>query len=1246
MEFGLLGPLEVRGEVGPLELGQRKQRALLAMLLLQANRTVSRERLIDGLWGESPPETAVTSVQVYVSRLRKSLPDGVLLTRPPGYVVQVEPEEVDLLRFERLVADARGGAPARAAALLREALGLWRGPPLVEFAQEPFARVEAGRLEELRLAALEQRVEADLALGRHADLVAELEALIADHPHREQAHGQLMLALYRSGRQADALAAYRRARSALDELGLEPGAALRQLERQMLRQDHELDLPAQRPPNEADAGEQEPRPEAPSRRKTVTVVFCDLASAAPPGGSRDPEASQALMARAFERAAAIVATYGGSVKRLTGDALVAVFGMPVVHEDDAVRALRAALELREALPEFGVEPRLGVNSGEVVTDSGDALVTGEAVNLAARLQQAAGAGEILAGAETWALAGGAVEGEELEPLELTGKAERSPAFRLLEVGKLPERSHQSLFVGRSREIELLLEAWARVVGDGRCELVTVVGAPGVGKSRLAAELIAGLEAAVVAGRCLSYGEGIGYRPVVEVVEQLDARPADTFAASILDTLLGENETATTPDEIAWAFRKLLEQEAPLLVLFDDIQWGEETFLDLVEQAGLLCAGPVLLLCLARPELAERRPNWQVALRLEPLARNEVEQLFPASVPAGLRERIARAAGGNPLFVTEMAAMATSGGDQVTVPATLRALLAARLDQLEAAERGVLESGSVEGEVFHRGAVQALGASGTPVGPRLAALVRRELIRPGRPLLPGEDGFRFCHLLIRDAAYEALPKATRAELHERFAGWIEQYGGELVERDELVGYHLQQAYRYLEELGASESETGPLGEKAAGFLAAAGRRAAIRGDYRAVVNLLESALSLGVPDLSERLQLQVELGLALGQTGRRAEAEALLDATVEAAAEHGERGLAARARVRVSAFRLGGDPKVGAPETIPVAEQAIRTLEAVGDALGLAEAELLLDEALSRAGRRAESLAALERALAHAQLAGATAIRRRIVEMLADRICAGPMPVEEGIKRLEAIIGANGDDRVLEAVVRRQLAFTLAMAGRFSEAHAHVEASRPILDEVNLTHATWGYSRWQVSRTLELTGDVEAAEKDLIALWLYYRNSRGQASSAPAMHASATLALLCCDQNRWEEAAEYLSYGEEVDRSPPPYGKVYAFKRLSARARLAAHAGSHADAVGLAQAAVPLAAAFGNPNHEALAWLTLGEVERAAGNQAEADDAVERALELYDRKGNVAAATRVRATSGLASRRRPSPGAPGRPSSVR
>jgi class 3 adenylate cyclase/predicted ATPase len=962
------------------------------------------------------------------------------------------------------------------------------------------------------------------------------------------------------------------------------------------------------------------------QRKIVTAVFCDVVGSTALGESSDPEVVRALLARYFDRMRGIVEAHGGSVEKFIGDAVVAIFGVPVVHEDDALRALRAAVEMRAALPELRVEARFGVNTGEVVTSADDTLVTGDAVNVAARLQQAAGSGEVLLGEATRVLAGGGAEVEVLDPLELKGKAEPVQAFRLLSVGEPPRRSHGSRFVGRAVELAFLEAAWGRAVQGERCELVTIVGEPGVGKSRLVAEFTAGLDARVVVGGCLSYGEGITYFPVVQVVKQLGVVPMDAAVAATIGSLLGESDLATSPDEIAWAFRKFLQQSAPLLVVFDDLQWGEETFLDLVEQVALLTRGaPLLLLCLARPEVLERRPQWPVALRLEPLAAAEVEELLPEGVPAELRARIAHAAGGNPLFLTEMVAMAAAAGEEVVVPPTLKALLAARLDQLELAERGVLERGAVEGEVFHRGVVQALGLSEAPVAPRLAALVRRELIRPDRPLLPGDDGFRFCHLLIRDTAYEALPKATRAELHERFAGWLVEHGGELVERDELVGYHLQQAYGYLEELGASESQTRPLGQQAARFLASAGLRATVRGDYHAAASLLERALALGVPDPRERLGLQVELGAALSQTARVAEAEALLDSVVEAASELGERGVAARALVHGSDIRLTSDPAVGGPEMIPVAEKAIRTFEALGDTLGLAEAEQLLSQALRRAGRLAESVAASERALAHAQAAGATGNRRLIVNQLAAIFVDG-LHVKAAVGRLEQLLEANRDDRVLEAVIKRQLAYALAMAGRSDEARAHVEASTSFLDEVNLGWATWGLSRFRLSPTLVLLGDTAAAEQNLIALWLHLRDTRGARTSSTAMNAAALLANLCCDQSRWEEAADYLTYGQEVDGSPPPTGKGYAFERLAARARLAAHAGRHAEAVELAQAAVELAPAFGQPNSEARVWLALGEVQRAAGSYAEADEAVERALELYDRKGNIAAATRVRASA--------------------
>src|SRR6266545_1842727 len=415
---------------------------------------------------------------------------------------------------------------------------------------------------------------------------------------------------------------------------------------------------------------------ASEQRKIVTVLFCDLTGSTALGESLDPEPLRALLARYFERMKGIVERHGGTVEKFIGDAVMAVFGIPQAHEDDALRAVRAAAEMRDALPELGLQGRIGVTTGEVVTGTEERLATGDAVNVAARLEQAAQPGEVLIGQPTLRLVREAVEVEQVEPLELKGKAEPVPAHRLLRVREAQERQHVALFVVRAR--------------------------------------------------CLPYGEGITYWPVVEVLKQLNVLPEGEAAAAAIRSLLGESEAATSAEEIAWAFRKTLEQvatERPLVVVFDDIQWGEETFLDLIEHVALLSSGAsILLLCIARPELTEHRPAWPVTLRLEPLADADVDELIPERIAGELRAKITRAAGGNPLFIGEMLVMAGEASGELVVPPTLQALLAARLDQLETAERRVLERGAVEGEVFHRGAVQALAPEETQVTPRLAALV--------------------------------------------------------------------------------------------------------------------------------------------------------------------------------------------------------------------------------------------------------------------------------------------------------------------------------------------------------------------------------------------------------------------------------------------------------------------------------------------------------------------------------------------
>jgi len=644
-------------------------------------------------------------------------------------------------------------------------------------------------------------------------------------------------------------------------------------------------------------------------RKTVTVLFCDVTGSTQLGEQLDPESLRRVMARYFEVAKDVIERHGGAVEKFIGDAVMAVFGVPAVHEDDALRAVRAAAELRDALgglnaelaESYGtrLELRTGVNTGEVVTGTEERLATGDAVNVAARLEQAAQPGEVLLGNETLRLVRDAVEVEPVPALELKGKADPVPAFRLLRVtaGEPEARRQTVAMVGRDRQRQLLDDAFANVVGERSCHLFTILGTAGVGKSRLVAEFLQSLDGAtVVGGRCLSYGEGISYWPVTAAVKELlGPSPDDELAqlgfdpttAQTLEPILGRQKLASSPEEISWAVRKLFETAAarrPLVIVFDDLHWGEPVFLDLVEHiADFSRDAPILLLCMARPELLDRRSVWgggklnATNVLLEPLSPDETGELIErllsgAQLDSSLRERILESAGGNPFFVGEMLTMLAERTDgnrsaEIAVPPTIQALLASRLDQLDDAERRVLERGAVEGQVFHRGAVVALAPDEGQVDGRLMTLVRKDLVRPEQSLLAGDDAFRFRHLLIRDAAYEALPKATRAELHERFADWLESNAPDLVELDEIVGYHLEQAYTYRSALGPLDDAARALAPRAAQRLLAAAKRAFERGDLPAVESMSRRSVLLARSGSTTHREAQLQLArvlLAIGE----------------------------------------------------------------------------------------------------------------------------------------------------------------------------------------------------------------------------------------------------------------------------------------------------------------------------------------------------------------------------------------------
>src|SRR5438552_462850 len=541
----------------------------------------------------------------------------------------------------------------------------------------------------------------------------------------------------------------------------------------------------------------EPEPQRSEVRKTVTVLFSDVTGSTALGERLDPESLRRVMSRYFDVMSAAVDRHGATVEKFIGDAIMAVFGLPLVHEDDALRAVRAAVEMRAELArlndelerDYGVrlENRTGINTGEVVAGdsaAGQRLVTGDAVNVAARLEQAADPGQILVGESTYRLVRDAVEALPVEPLSVKGKTDELSPLLLIDVRAGAEpitRRLESKLVGRERELELLRQAYRRAEDEQSCHLFTLLGAAGIGKSRIAQEFLAevGDGATLVSGRCLSYGEGITYWPLVEILEQLGNEErlvqfleGEPEARSIVNTVLnaiGQAEGGASPEEIPWAVRKLLEalaREQPLVVVFDDLQWAEPTFLDLVEHvADFSRDASMLLLCIARPELLDDRPGWSggkmnaTSILLEPLsevaAATLIENLLAgAAVAPALRARVASAAEGNPLFVEQMLAMLAENGageDEVSVPPSIQALLAARLDRLGDNERAVLERASVMGKEFWFGALAELVPEHIEVAAALARLVRKELIRPHRSIVfPAADTFRFRHQLIRDA----------------------------------------------------------------------------------------------------------------------------------------------------------------------------------------------------------------------------------------------------------------------------------------------------------------------------------------------------------------------------------------------------------------------------------------------------------------------------------------------------------------
>ncbi len=993
-------------------------------------------------------------------------------------------------------------------------------------------------------------------------------------------------------------------------------------------------------------------------RKTVTILFCDVTGSTQLGEQLDPESLRRVMARYFEVAKDVIERHGGAVEKFIGDAVMAVFGVPAVHEDDALRAVRAATELRDALgglnaelaESYGtrLELRTGVNTGEVVTGTEERLATGDAVNVAARLEQAAQPGEVLLGAETLRLVKDAVEVEPVAALELKGKAEPVPAFRLLRVtADEPGAGRQTVpMVGRDRQRQLLDDAFANVVGERSCHLFTILGTAGVGKSRLVAEFLAGLDGATeIGGRCLSYGEGISYWPVTSAVkellgaspdERLSELSLDPATAGALEPILGRQTLASSPEEIAWAVRKLLESVAadgPLVVVFDDLHWGEPVFLDLVEHiADFSRNAPILLLCMARPELLDRRSAWgggklnATNVLLEPLSADETEELIErllsgARINASLRERILEAAGGNPLFVGEMLAMLAERGDgngsaEIAVPPTIQALLASRLDQLEDAERRVLERGAVEGQVFHRGAVVALAPEEGHVDARLMMLVRKDLVRPEQSLLAGDDAFRFRHLLIRDAAYESLPKATRAELHERFADWLEENAPQLVELDEIVGYHLEQAYTYRSELGPLDDAARALAPRAAERLLAAAKRALDRGDLPAVESLAPRSVALAPRGSATHRDALLEQSRLLVEVADSARATEVLKELSASAERAGDARTYSRARLVELELQVAHDRTASMEAALAGAEEAESELARLGDDEGVAWALRLAGNFLGWLGNTAEAERRWARGLEHAKQAGSSGQIADILMWRAWALWWGPTPAVEGIRQSSEIIEQAVGNPNLEATATVVRGCLKGLRGEIDEGREDVRAGRARLFDVGqLVH-------WAGTAIIE--ADLELAVGNPAAAEAVLRESYEFMSSTAETGYLATIvdyrAVAALEMGREDEA---LAFADEVERIAQPEDFEPHVCQGCVRARVLARRGEHDAAMKAIRAAV----AIGEPTDylatRTYAAISLAEVEGLAGHADGERAALQEALRLAEEKEAVLTADRVR-----------------------
>jgi class 3 adenylate cyclase/tetratricopeptide (TPR) repeat protein len=1023
-------------------------------------------------------------------------------------------------------------------------------------------------------------------------------------------------------------------------------------------------------------------------RKTVTLVFADPKPRTDSGEPPSPEALRDVMSRYFDEMKIALERHGGTVEKFIGDAVMAVFGLPVRHEDDAARALRAALDMQAALPalnedfaaKWGVRllNAIGVNTGEVIAGDatlGQRLVTGDAVNVAARLEQAAGPAEVIIGDLTYRLAKDAVEVEAIEPLTLKGKAEPVPAYRLLAIRSATTETAGSVspFVGREAEMARLDVALQEAETQHVARMLTVVGDAGVGKSRLIREFAtqAGAGGRVLRGRCLPYGDGITFWPLAEVVREASEIAADDppeLAIAKLDALLEREgsdpgERRDVVDRIAaaiglspaqfpitelfWGSRRVLEamgRDRPLVVIVDDIHSAEQTFLELLDHVEAEAReSSIVLLCSARHELTEAHAEWSDAhapsmIVLRPLSDADsgkiVEELLGASgLDPAVVERITAAAEGNPLFVEQMVSMLIDSGtlhqeggrwvagsaSSIAVPPTIHALLAARFDSLGVGEKHVLEPASVIGLLFPVAAVSELvtDSARPTLETTLGVLNRKQFVLPDT--VDEDEAFKFAHLLVRDTAYGSLLKRARATYHERFVDWAERINAERgrgQEFEEIHGYHLEQAYQYRVALGVIDDPARRLGERAAAKLASAGRRALGRGDLPAAANLLSRAQALLPAENPFRIEIMPDLAEALIAQGEREAATQVLVEAEAAATAIDDARLHARASLLHVMVRQMGSGSVSTDAAIAEGQRDIAIFEAAGDHAGLARAWRLLAQTYNNVGRFAEASDAADAIVRHATSAGEPRLAARAATTKAYSLLLGPIPADEAIRRCEELISQVGGDRRAEAIVSGTLSVLHAMRGSFDKARELYVQQRLILEGLGRNVAALTTSI-NSARVELLAGDPEAAEREA------RRDFDALGALDETYFRSTVAGMLARALYEGERFAEAQAVSEEAQAltADDDFESQVLWRGVAARLR--ARAGLANEALELAESQSRLAAETASPVFEADARLERSEVLVLLGRQEEAEPPLREALRLFEEKGDLVSAARIR-----------------------